>query len=215
MFMFSALPDVNSSSSDQWSIVRSPATPEMVLASAGYYRNPRHVTHSAVPTSDWSGKPQQGFSLVDTRQPNLRSQGKSLHPGCIYIREGSDSFIIYFSLNLKHDGELQSKNCEREEGEKESWTIQVQMRDQVIASHEFLLPPPSNLVLYKQTDQYPVNIQHQQGFVFTSLLKIYAITAFLNYPRIYNKILVSSQGYFMLSVNHLIFPYQIITIASI
>ena len=32
---------VNSSSSDQWSIVRSPATPEMVLASAGYYRNSR------------------------------------------------------------------------------------------------------------------------------------------------------------------------------
>ena len=46
--LFSALPDVNSSSSDQWSIVRSPATPEMVLASAGYYRNPGHVTHSAV-----------------------------------------------------------------------------------------------------------------------------------------------------------------------
>ena len=113
--------------------------------------------------------------------------------------------MVSFSLSIARE-----KREKRRVGQyKCKWETKV------IARHEFLLPPPSNLVLYKQTDQYPVNIQHQQGFVFTSLLKIYAITAFLNYPRIYNKILVSSQGYFMLSVNHLIFPYQIITIASI
>lgn len=62
-YVFADFPSrcINSSSSDQWSIVRSPATPEMVLASAGYYRNSRiwHVTHSPVLASHWS----QSFSL--------------------------------------------------------------------------------------------------------------------------------------------------------